>query len=220
MRSPYLHRQHRTRGAQITASPDMFRPGQDDTSKVYVGPGLKALQSACFDQIVAELAEAKCGLVVAETRAGNHGKHDIGEARTIAVAVLEAEIDRSAGDQGNQVRIREQGRRHEPGQNIESREGCRVAHQGQIDEFLDRAAAELRPDPLVFAPHFLFRRMRRPVDAQMPEVVETDGNGASGSDRASCTDPRASTRPSLVPPYLRRGLTAPPGAAPRPPARR
>ena len=39
--------------------------------------------------------------------------------------------------------------------------------------------AELRPDPLVFAARFLFRRMRRPLDAQMPEVVETDGNGAA-----------------------------------------
>ena len=38
--------------------------------------------------------------------------------------------------------------------------------------------AELRPDPLVFPPRFLFRRVRRPVDAQMPQIVETDRDGA------------------------------------------
>jgi hypothetical protein len=34
-------------------------------------------------------------------------------------------------------------------------------------------------DSIVFASRFLFRRMRRPVDAQMPEVVETDGDAAA-----------------------------------------
>ena len=54
----------------------------------------------------------------------------------------------------------------------------RVAHQGQVDEFLDRAVAKLGPDPLVCLLCLLFRRMKRPVNTQMPEVVETDGNGA------------------------------------------
>ena len=33
-------------------------------------------------------------------------------------------------------------------------------HQGQVDELLDRAAPEPRPDPLVFSPHLVSRRMR------------------------------------------------------------
>jgi hypothetical protein len=41
---------------------------------------------------------------------------------------------------------------------------------------VDRTGSERRPDSLVFAPHLLFRRMRRPLDAQMPQVVETDGD--------------------------------------------
>ena len=103
----------------------------------------------------------------------------IDAARSVAVAALEAEIDRSAGDQGKQVRIRIECRWPDLGQNVQRRKRRRVAHQRQFDQRLDRAAPELRPDPLVLASRFLFRRMWRPVDAKMPEVVKTDGNGAA-----------------------------------------
>src|SRR5882672_8504874 len=55
---------------QIAASPDMSRPGRDYTSKVQIDPGLEALQPALFDQFIAEPAESKSGLVVAEARSG------------------------------------------------------------------------------------------------------------------------------------------------------
>src|SRR6266478_8547967 len=55
---------------QIAASPDMSRPGRDYTSKVKIGPCLEALQPALFDQFVAEPAESKSGLIVAEARSG------------------------------------------------------------------------------------------------------------------------------------------------------
>src|SRR3984893_6903590 len=118
---------------QIPASPDMFRPGQNDISKVHIGPGLEALPSASFDQVIAEPAEAVSGLVVAESRSGERAKQYVGEARTVAVAALEAEIDRSAGNQGKQIPIRIECRRHEFGQNIQSGERGRIAHQGQVD---------------------------------------------------------------------------------------
>ena len=85
--------------------------GMTQASKVQIGPGLEALQPALFDQVIAEPAESKSGLVVAEVRPGDHAKHCIGEARAVAVAALEAEIDCPADDQGKQVRIRIQGRR-------------------------------------------------------------------------------------------------------------
>src|SRR5712675_2360253 len=157
----------------------MSRPRQDETSEAHIGPGLEALQSVPFDQVMAELAEAVCRMVVAEARSGDHTKPNVGEARAVTVATLEAEIDRPTDDQGEQVRIRMQAGRPDLGQNVHRREGCRVTHQRQLDQILDHAAPELRPDPLVFAPRFLFRRMWRPVDAEMPEVVETDGNGAA-----------------------------------------
>src|SRR3984893_2495599 len=120
---------------QIAASPDMSRPGQNAISKVHIGPGLETRQSASFDQVIAELTETiYYGLIVAEARAGDHGQPYIGDARSVAVAALEAEIDRSAGDQGKQVRIRIECRWPDLGQNVQRREGCRVAYQRQLDQ--------------------------------------------------------------------------------------
>jgi hypothetical protein len=164
---------------QIAASPDMFGPGQNDIAKIHIDSGLEPRQSASFDQVIAELTEAVCRLIVAKAGARDDAKVGIGDARSVAVAAVEAEIDRSAGDQGKQVRIRIECRRPDLGQNLQRRQRCRVAHQRQLDQSLDRAAPELRPDPLVFALRLLFRRMRRPVDAEMPEVVETDGNSTA-----------------------------------------
>ena len=71
------------------------------------------------------------------------------------------------------------------------------------------AVSERRPDPLVFAARFLFRRMRRPVDAEMPEVVETDGDRAAAliegrvQIHAQARDGRSFDR------IVRRGSTAP-----------
>ena len=84
---------------QVTASPDMFRPWHDVTSKAHIGPGLETLQAAFFDQFIAKPTESKSGLVVAEVRSGYHAKPYIGDARTVAVAMLEAEIDHPADDQ-------------------------------------------------------------------------------------------------------------------------
>src|SRR6478752_5354535 len=96
-----------------------------------------------LNQIMAEPAESESGLIVAEARPGEHAKPNVGEARTVTVAALEAEIDRATDDQGKQVRIRMQARWSELGQNINSREGYRVAHQRQLDQILDCAAPEL-----------------------------------------------------------------------------
>jgi hypothetical protein len=101
----------------------MSRPRQNETSEAHIGPGLEARQSVLFDQVVAEPAESKSGIVVAEARSGDHAKSNVGEARAVTVAALEAEIDRPTDDQGKQVRIRLQARRSELGQNIQRREG-------------------------------------------------------------------------------------------------
>src|SRR5215510_8476784 len=105
-------------------------------------------------------------------RAGYHGKVYIGNTRTVAVAPLKAEIDRPAGDQGNKVCIRKQCRWESLGQNVQRRQGRRIAHQGQLDQVLDLAASQLGPDPLVFSFCVLFCRMQRAFNAQMAEVVE------------------------------------------------
>src|SRR5262245_18716562 len=92
---------------EVAARLQVSRPGKDETSEDHIGPGLKAPQSALFDQVRAEPTEAKCGLVVAEERTGDRAKPDIGGARTIAIAVFEAEIDHPAHGQGKEVPIRE-----------------------------------------------------------------------------------------------------------------
>ena len=80
----------------------MFRPWHDVNSENHIGPGLETLQAAFFDQFIAELTESKSGLVVAEVRSGYHAKAYIGDARTVAVAMLEAEINHPTEDQGKQ----------------------------------------------------------------------------------------------------------------------
>src|SRR5437879_12984171 len=128
---------------QIAEGPDMSCPREDLNCKVIIGPGLKTLQSAFFDQIIAELAEAKHGLVVAEARAVDRAKPFKMGARTVGVAVLEAQIDRSADDQRMQVEVRKECSRPELDQHVEGRKGRRVTHQWQIDKLLDRATADL-----------------------------------------------------------------------------
>src|SRR5215472_3439028 len=86
---------------QITARPDMLCPRHDLICEAEIGPGLEPLQPAFFDQIIAELAEAKSDLVLTEMRAGDNATQpDIGAARSVAVAVLEAEIHDPTEDQG------------------------------------------------------------------------------------------------------------------------
>ena len=117
--------------------------------------------------------------------AQRHGQAIHRRSTTVAVAVLEAEIDRPADDQARKILVGEQGGCHELGQNDRASRASRIAHQGQIDELLDRAAPELRPDPRVFAARFLVGRMRRPVDAEMPRGSRDRRRRRGCSDRAS-----------------------------------
>src|SRR5262249_39273606 len=145
---------------QIAAGLDRSRPWRDVIANDHIGSSLKALQSTLLDQLITESTESRASLVVAEARSGYHGKVYIGDTRTVAVALLEAEIDCPAGDQGMKVRIREQCRWESLGQNVQRRQGRRIAHQGQLDELLDLAASQLGPDPRVFSFRFLFCRMQ------------------------------------------------------------
>src|SRR3984957_20665467 len=127
---------------QITAGPYVFHPTRDKNREDIIGRRLEAFELASFDEVVAELAKTKSGLVVPEMPPGKPTKHDIGDTGGIAVAMLEAEADRLADRQGNQIRIRIHGRRQELTQNLDRREGRRVLHKGQIDEILDGPAPQ------------------------------------------------------------------------------
>src|SRR5262245_60486936 len=49
---------------QLRARLDVSCPRHDLIREAHIGPSLKALQPACFDQLIAELAEARCDLVL------------------------------------------------------------------------------------------------------------------------------------------------------------
>src|SRR5262249_7019976 len=140
---------------QVAAGLDMSRPWQDDISEVHIGSSLVALQSAFFDQVITEPPEAKPVLVVAEARPGYDGKPYIGEARPVAVAILEAKVHQAACNERRQVLVAEQCGRRNLGQDVKSVEDISVGHQGQVNEFLDLPASYLGPDSVVFAHHFI-----------------------------------------------------------------
>src|SRR5262249_16338704 len=69
-------------------------------------------------------------------------------------------------------------RRDDFGQNLPCVENFRVAHQWQLNEFLDGPASKLMPDSIVFALHLIAGWMRRPVRAAAAEIFEADLHGA------------------------------------------
>ena len=105
-----------------------------------VDAGFEAVQSVPFHQLEAELTEAIPRLIVAEVRPQHRATSGVGEARSVAVAVLQAEIHHAADHEAAQVHTDVQGRRHD--------RMCRTsmvshatgsAHPRQVEQRLDRA---------------------------------------------------------------------------------
>src|SRR5271165_3107675 len=159
----------------------MSRPGDDERENLKRSR-LEALKFRLLRKLTTQARKSKTSGIVAEMRPGEYSKLPIGDTRGVAVALLKTEIDGSAGCQDKQIEIarRPERRGCEFYQNVDCRDRCRVIHRMQLNEVLDRAPPELGPDSLVFAACFLHCRMRRPVDPQCSEIVETDGYGAVG----------------------------------------
>ena len=104
---------------QITARPNVPRPWHDEIAERHVCSGLITMQSTLFDQLIPEPAELETTLIVVEVRSGDHAKEHISEARSVAVAVLETEIDHPADHERKQIAVGKQGRRHDLGQDIQ-----------------------------------------------------------------------------------------------------
>src|SRR5258705_7780476 len=75
---------------QLAAGSDMFGPGQNHIAKVHIGSGLETRQSASFDQVTAQPAEAVRLLIVAEAGSRANAKQRIGGARSFAGAAVQA----------------------------------------------------------------------------------------------------------------------------------
>src|SRR5229473_4776253 len=159
---------------EIATGPDMSRPGHDDISENRIHTRAEALQSTLLDQVIAELTKSQyCAAVVAEKRTRNHGEPQIGNARAVAVAVLEAEIHHPANDKGRKIVVAVVRRHDDFVQDVHGVEDIRVGHQRQVKEFLGFSASELRPDPIVLPHYFLASRVHRPIGAAVPEVFES-----------------------------------------------
>src|SRR6266849_3482120 len=164
---------------EVATGPDMSRPGHDDISENRIRTRAEALQSTLLDQVIAELTKSQCcAAVVAEKRTGNHCKPQIGNARGVAVAVLEAEIHHPANDKGRKIVVAVVCRYYDFVQDVHGVEDIRVGHQRQVKEFVDFSASELRPDPIVLPHYFLARWVHRPIGAAVPEVFESYLNTA------------------------------------------
>ncbi len=161
---------------ELEAGAQVPRPGSDEVPEGQVDAGLEAEQPALLHQIEAELAEPEPRSVVTEARQ-ERAEPRISDARAVAVAMLEAQVRHATDEEAVQVPVGEHGRRLAPRGRPWSRASA-LGHQGQIDERLDRTAPELLPHSLVLLPDLLVRRVRRPRDADAPEVVEARLDGA------------------------------------------
>src|SRR5882762_980054 len=131
---------------EVATGPDMSRPGHDDISENRIHARAEALQSTLLDQVIAELTKSQyCAAVVAEKRTRNHGQPQIGNARAVAVAVLEAEIHHPANDKGRKIVVAVVCRYDNFVQDVHGVENIRVGHQRQVKEFFD-FRAETRSD--------------------------------------------------------------------------
>src|SRR4029077_18717214 len=161
---------------EAEAGTDGQRPERVDPKQI-VDSGLEATQTALLQQVQAELSETEPGPVIPKARPEEISEPDVGEARSVGVAVLQAEVRDSADDEEEQILVGQVGWRQGRGQDVHGRAPLGVRHQGQMDEILDRATPDLAREALVFSLDLLLRRVRRPLDADVPEILETGLHG-------------------------------------------
>src|SRR6185295_1805004 len=135
-------------------------------------------QPALLHQVQTELPEAEPGPEILEARPEEVGEPGVGEARSVAVAVLQAEVRQSAGHKEEEILVGQRGWRQGRGKDVHGRARLGVRHQRQMNEILNRATPDLAPEALVFSLDLLLRRVRGPSDADAPEIVETGLHGA------------------------------------------
>ena len=148
------------------------RPGIDELPEAPVDASLETVQPPLLHQSQAELAEAEPRLVIAELQSQDCAEPDIGEARAVAVAMLQAEVRHAADDEAKQVLVSKQGGAYDRREHVHGGAPGRITHGGKIDEFLDRAAPELPPNVGKFRRYLFLRRMGRPVDAAIQRGTE------------------------------------------------
>ena len=106
------------------------------------------------------MAEAIARLVVAEVWPQHDSEADIGEAGSVAVAMLQAEIRHPASNEACQIHVGDDDRREHDGKYVHRPARNRIVHSRQVEQRLNRAFPYLPPQPLIFLPNLLVRRVR------------------------------------------------------------
>ena len=114
---------------QRAAGPDLPRPAPE----AQVDAGLEAVQPAFLHQIDAHLAEPEPRPVIAEARSHDHVETDIGEARSVGIAMPDADVRHPKQGEAEQIRVGEECRRCHLRQNIHGRAQVRFGHQRQLE---------------------------------------------------------------------------------------
>ena len=131
-----------------------------EIAKGQIDPGLQAVHSRLLDKVQPELAKADTRLVIPEVKPEHVPHSCVSVARSVAIAVLQAEVHHAADDEAAKVLVGPQCRCHEGGNNDRGRARDRIHHAGQVEQSFDRPISELPPQPCVFILDFLLRRMR------------------------------------------------------------
>src|ERR1044072_1377105 len=97
-----------------------------------IHPGLEPIEAFLFDQVETELAEAETGSIVAEPPADYRVHAGVGVARSIAVAMLGAQVRHSQQDQAPQIDLKLIGRRGEFREDLHRGPPARIDHERQI----------------------------------------------------------------------------------------
>ena len=158
--------------------PQVLRPVGHVDGKDQVHAGAETVEPMLFHQVEPEPAEAKPGLVVPEVRPQHAAQPRISEARSVAVAVLQAEGRHPTDDEAEKIQVREQGRRGEDREHVHGRTPVRIAHQRQIEQRLDRARVEPLPQVVIFLPDVIRRGTQRPVAVDPLQVIAPHRDGA------------------------------------------
>src|SRR5215813_7587241 len=91
--------------------------------------------------------------------------------------MLQAQVHDPSDNEATQVFVGEMGGLLDRRENIERCPVDRIDHRGQVDERLDRSTSKLSANTLILLSYLVLRRVRRPVDANAPEVFEPHLNG-------------------------------------------
>src|SRR5260221_1107723 len=164
-------------GVESTSVPDaaiaqMPSPRSNVMAKGIVDATFKTVQSAFLSEIDGELAKPESRSVLPQLRTQDRAKQGVGVTRCVTVAVFKAKVYHVGADKVMQIFVGVPGWCGQYRKDVKRCSAIGISHQRQLNKLLNRLRVELAPDLRVFPFYFFLRRVRRPVDANAPEIFE------------------------------------------------